>query len=118
MGSLISIKHRHHLRLGRDGVPIDLLQAIVQVGRLGVGLALTLGAGHPDDWDAMHLVQRIDHLLTKSNGGKGLPIVALLPVLWRVVTQVDVDCKAPDLVSEVASTGFGGSITCQGRMWC
>ena len=93
VSSLVSIKHSHHFRIWRNGVPIDLLQAVVQVGGLGVGLALALDPGHPDDWDAVHLVQRVNHLLAKGNGAEGLTIVALLVVLWGIVTQVDVHCK-------------------------
>lgn len=78
---LVSIKHSHHLRLRGDSVPIDLLQAVVQVGGLGIGLPLTLHPGHPDHRDAMHLEQGVNRLLAKSNGAEGLPVVALLVVL-------------------------------------
>lgn len=66
---LISIKHRDHFHLRRSGIlAVDLLQTAVQVGGLRVGLVLALVPIHPDDRDAVNLVQLLGQLLTKVTG--------------------------------------------------
>ena len=91
---LVSIKHGNHFHLRRSGVlAIDLLQAAVQVGRLGVRLVLALVPVNPDDWDAVNLEQLLCQLLTKSDSQEGLPFELLLVVLGSIITQVDVHCK-------------------------